>query len=76
MESEYVLYSASWCSNCGPMEMWLDTQDIKYSVIDIDEVPEGFETPIELRALPSLGLNGKVVAVGDNIKSYVELLNE
>lgn len=76
MENKYVLYSAEWCPNCGPMKMWLETQEVQFDVIDIDNPPEDIETPLELRALPSLCLDGKVVAVGDMIRNHVEMLND
>jgi glutaredoxin len=62
-----VLYSADWCTNCGPMKQFLTQVGFEYEVVNIDELDE---TPKGLRSIPTLEVDGEFY-VGDKIKEYV-----
>jgi glutaredoxin len=66
-----VLYSASYCSNCGPMKLYLKQMGVEYSVVEIDGEVE-IDLPEDLEAIPALYVDGQQAGVGESIKTYVE----
>lgn len=69
--SKLVLYSASWCSNCPAMKLWLTQQGVSFITKDIDNVDSDELDSIGLRSIPALVRDGKTVGVGESIKEYV-----
>lgn len=68
---KYKLYSASFCSNCGPMKLWLTQMAVDFEVIDIDDEDQDVLDSYPIKALPTLADDVNVLAVGDNIKKFI-----
>ena len=63
-----ILFSSSWCSQCGNVKQTLDSKSIAYETIDVD-TPNGMELAAKysIRSLPSALINDKIVAGAGNI---------
>ncbi len=48
-----ILYSAPWCAPCRSVKKNLEASELSYSVIDLEESPEAFETA-GIKAIPTL----------------------
>lgn len=67
----YVLYSASWCSNCPNMKLWLTQQGVDFVTLDIDSMESETLDALGLRSIPSLFKDDVCVGIGENIKPYI-----
>lgn len=72
MKNKYTFISAQWCANCNPMKLWLTQQGVDFVTIDIDEAEDGYLDSLNVRAIPTLVLNEEVVAIGEDIRSYIK----
>ena len=70
-DKELTLYSASFCSNCAPMKMWLTQRGVEFKVVDIDDEDAAVLDSYPIKALPTLVQGGKILGVGEQIKKYV-----
>lgn len=77
MSKEVLVFTSSWCSNCGNMKQLLDEAGVEYKAIDVD-TDEGMKLAQEhqVRGLPStVIIRDGVVSrkiVGVQNKSIVE----
>jgi mycoredoxin len=46
MSSEITIYSAQWCADCRRTKRYLETNDIPFTLIDLEENPEEIEAVI------------------------------
>jgi mycoredoxin len=61
---DLTLYSASWCRDCREAKRFLNTHNIPYKEIDIENTPGAAELVIEntgKRAIPQFVIDGKWV---------------
>ena len=68
----YVLASATWCRNCGPVKLMMNQMGINFQVLDVDSEDDEAQLPEGLRGIPALIEDGKVVATGqDGIRMFL-----
>ncbi len=57
-----LMYSAAWCRDCRETKRYLDTHNISFTEIDIEEVPGAADevlAHVGKRAIPQLVLDGE-----------------
>ncbi len=57
-----LMYSAAWCRDCRETKRYLDTHNIPFTEIDIEEVPGAADEVVAhvgKRAIPQLVLDGE-----------------
>jgi len=65
-----TIYSRSWCSFCQHAKQLLDSQDVSYQEIDIEEQPEQREQMITLSgrtSVPQIFINQQSVGGCDDL---------
>ncbi|MCY4576278.1 MAG: NrdH-redoxin [Chloroflexi bacterium] len=66
-EAEILMYATTWCPDCARSKRLLDKHNVKYTWINIEEVPEAADTVRHLnkgmQVVPTIVLpGGKVLA--------------
>lgn len=68
------VFTASWCQPCKAYKKMLDSNNIKYKAIDIDEDPETPRT-LGIRGVPTTIFDDGTIKVGaltlNQVKEYV-----
>lgn len=63
-----ILFTSSWCSQCGNVKKTLDSKGIAYETIDVDtEIGMELAAKYSIRSLPSALIDDKIVAGAQNI---------
>lgn len=65
-----VVYSAVWCSYCKRVKQLLESKNIKYEVVDIDEYPEKMMVLVNqgMRTIPQVFIEGE--SIGGYTETY------
>ena len=76
---EVVVFSASWCGQCGPFKKALEQQGVMFENVDVDE-QEDKVAEIGIRGLPTTiiledGVEVKRIS-GNKVKEVMEALGE
>lgn len=61
---ELIVYSAAWCRDCREAKRFLDSRNIPYQEIDIENTPGAAEQVVHhagKRAIPQFVIDGKWV---------------
>ena len=61
---QVLVYSASWCRDCREAKRFLDSHDIPYTEIDIEDTPGAAQdvlTHVGKRAIPQFVIDGEWV---------------
>jgi len=48
MSNEIIMYSADWCSDCRRSKRLLDSLEVEYTLIDVENEPSGASKVLEL----------------------------
>ena len=48
MSNEITMYSADWCSDCRRSKRLLDSLEVEYTLIDVENEPSGASKVLEL----------------------------
>lgn len=59
-----ILASAPWCANCKPAKLALEAAGVEFEEFNVDGDDAEAQMPEGLRGIPSLILDGKIVATG------------
>jgi mycoredoxin len=56
------VYTAAWCRDCRAAKQFLDSHNISYTEVNVDEDPAAFEEIVRhvgKRAIPQMVINGE-----------------
>jgi mycoredoxin len=56
------VYTAAWCRDCRAAKQFLDSHNISYTEINVDDDPDAFEEIVRhvgKRAIPQMVINGE-----------------